>query len=104
MVAYPNLAAAAPQLVSRVTGAVDALDADALCTIDAEVRRLVASLIAAPGARTVGVLTELADLYGTLRARSEDQRADLQRLLGEHRRAQAGLLAYRSSGATSLNP
>ena len=104
MVMYPNVAAVAPELGARVTGAVDEADPDALRAIDAQVRLLVASLIAAPDAKTTNVLSELADLYRTLRVRSEAQRAHLQRVMGEQRRAQAGLLAYRSSGATSLNP
>jgi len=101
---YPNVAAVAPQLVLRLTEAVDALDADELNALDGDVRRLVAELVAAPNTDTPNVLAELAQLYRTLRLDSEARRSELQRLMGEHRRAQAGLLAYRSSGATSLNP
>jgi hypothetical protein len=101
---YPNVAAVAPQLVLRLTEAVDALDADGLNALDADVRRLVAELVAVPNTDTPNVLAELAQLYRTLRLDSEARRSQLQRLMGEHRRAQAGLLAYRSSGATSLNP
>jgi hypothetical protein len=101
---YPNVAAVAPQLVLRLTEAVDALDAEGLNALDGDVRRLVAELVAAPNTDTPNVLAELAQLYRTLRLDSEARRSQLQRLMGEHRRTQAGLLAYRSSGATSLNP
>ena len=101
---YPNVAAVAPRLVLRLTEAVDALDADGLNALDADVRRLVAELVAAASADTPNVLAELEQLYRTLRLDSEARRDQLQRLMSEHRRAQAGLLAYRSSGATSLNP
>ena len=102
--AYPNIANVAPHLVLRLTEAVEALDADRLHTLDADVRRFVTELVAAPKADTSNVLAELAQLYRDLRLNSETRRSELQRLMGEHRRAQAGLLAYRSSGATSLNP
>lgn len=101
---YPNVAKVAPHLVLRLTEAVEVLDADGLSALDADVRRLVAELVAAPNTDTPNVLAELAQLYRTLRLDSEARRAQLQRLMGEHRRTQAGLLAYRSSGATSLNP
>jgi hypothetical protein len=100
--AYPNIASVAPHLVLRLTEAVEALDADRLHTLDADVRRFVTELVAAPNADTSSVLAELAQLYRDLRLNSEARRSEVQRLMGEHRRAQAGLLAYRSSGATSL--
>lgn len=102
MSAYPGVSLVAPALVERVVRAVDGFDPDALTAVDADVRRLVAALVAVPGANATGVLSELADLYGELRAQCETQRTYLQQLLGEHHRTQAGLLAYRSSGATSL--
>ncbi len=102
MAAYPGVALVAPQLVDRVVRAVGAYDSVALDVAGVDVRRLVVSLVAIPGANAAGVLMELADLYGELRAQCETQRAHLQRLLGEHQRTQAGLSAYRSSGATSL--
>jgi len=101
---YPNVTRMAPELILRVTGAVDAADSDALRGLDADVRQLVASWVATPRGDTAAALAELADLYQTLRVRIEGQRAQLQRQMGEHRRAQAGLSAYRSSGATSANP
>lgn len=100
--AYPNLANVAPHLVLSLTEAVEALDADTLHALDADVRRLVAQLVSRPRANTSDVLAELAQLYGMLRSSSEARRAQLQRSMGEHRRAQAGLSVYRSSGATSL--
>lgn len=103
MAVYPGVALVAPQLVDRVVRAVDSYDTDALGAVDADVRRLVASLVAIPGPNATGVLMELADLYGELRTQCETQRTHLQRLLGEHHRTQAGLSAYRSSGATSRN-
>jgi hypothetical protein len=102
MPAYPGVSLVAPALIERVVRAVNALDADALGAVDADVRHLVAALVAIPGGNATSVLTELADLYRELRAQCETQRAQLQRLLGEHHRTQAGLSAYRSSGATSL--
>ena len=102
MAVYPGVALMAPQLVERVMRAVDSYDPDALGAADADVRRLVTSLVAVPGPNAAGVLMELADLYSELRAHCEAQRLHLQRLLGDHHRTQAGLSAYRSSGATSL--
>ncbi len=103
MPAYPGVSLVAPELVERVVDAVQGLDPDALKTVDTDVRRLVAALIAVPGSNATGVLNELADLYGELRAQCETQRSRLLQLIGEHHRTQAGLSAYRSSGATSLN-
>ena len=100
--AYRNVSNIAPELVLRLTEAVETLDADGLSGLDADVRRLVAELVAAPDADTPNVLEEFARLYRALRLDSEARRTRLQRLMGEHRRTQAGLLAYRSSGATSL--
>ena len=100
--AYRNVSNIAPELVLRLTEAVETLDADGLSALDADVRRLVAGLVAAPDADTPNVLEEFAQLYRALRLDSEARRTRLQRLMGEHRRTQAGLLAYRSSGATSL--
>jgi len=102
MASYPGVALVAPQLVDRVVRAVDSYDTDALAAADADVRRLVVSLVAIPGENAAGVLMELAELYGELRAKCETQRTHLERLLGDHHRTQAGLSAYRSSGATSL--
>lgn len=102
--AYPSVADVAPHLVLSLTEAVEALDADRLRALDGDVRRLVAQLVAHPDSNTPNVLMELAQLYGTLRSSSEAQRGQLRRLMGDHRRTQAGLSAYRSSGATSLNP
>ncbi len=92
----------APALVERVVDAVHRFDPDALRAVDADVRRLVAALVAVPGPNAAGILGELAELYGELRGHCETQRRHLQQLLGEHHRTQAGLSAYRSSGATSL--
>ncbi len=102
--AYPNVVEVAPQLVLRLTAAVEAIDPDALGAIDGDVRRLVVSIVKNSDANAAAVLGELADLYREMRINSETHRAGLQRLMADHRRTQAGLSAYRSSGATSLNP
>ena len=91
-------------LESRLRRAVDAIDADALGVLDGEVRRLVSVWIAAPNNRTSDALTELANLYRELRVSCEATRHELQRQLGEHHRARAGLSVYRSAGATAANP
>ncbi len=93
----------ATTLVERVIRAVEAFDPDALRAADVEVRHLVAALVAISSPNATGVLTELADLCRDLRVQCETERNRLQKLMGEHRRTQVGLSAYRSSGATSLN-
>ena len=101
--AVRRAALVAPALMERVVHAVEGFDPDALRAADVDVRQLVAALIAIPGANATGVLTQLADLYRDLRLQCETERNRLQQLMGEHRRTQMGLSAYRSSGGTSLN-
>jgi len=91
-------------LESRLRRAVDDIDLDALGVLDAEVRRLVTSWVAAPNGGTSVALAELAGLYRELRVCCEAARDVLQQLLGDHHRTRAGLSAYRSSGATAANP
>ena len=103
MASYPAIAQLAPQLAARVTSAVESLDVTALESLDAKVRELVVQLVARPGRGAAGVLAELGDLYRGLRERTEVRRDGLLQQMGQQRRTQNGVLAYRSSGATSRN-
>jgi hypothetical protein len=103
MTQYVRLRALAPQLVERVERAVDAVDFAALGVLDADVRRLVGTLLTTPAAEPAVVLAELDDLYRTLIVRCEERRDALKRSIGAKQRAHVGAAAYRSSGVVSLN-
>jgi hypothetical protein len=103
MMQYARVRALAPQLIERVERAVEADDLTALGELDAEVRRLVATLLATPVAEPAAVLSELAELYRTLLVRCEARRDELKRTIGAQQRARVGAAAYRSSGVVSLN-
>jgi hypothetical protein len=101
MTQYPQLSELAPHLIERVDRAIETNDIVALGSLDAEMRRFVATVLATPAA--AAVLTELLQLYRMLLVRCEERRDALKQSIGAQQRAHAGAAAYRSSGVVSRN-